>query len=930
MTGKIRRRFIRPPNNTILLLLIGIMLSMIVICDGANTRGNSGNGNNNINKKHGRIGNNEKMSEMVTLVAAAGVIGQGLDEFIPSGELLHEDHVVVNLALNKSVRLSSSASADGNYGRLAVDGDESTFVETALEKTNPYIVVDLGAESYIDEITLIGPYELGEITAFAMDQRSTAFSRNLSDLAERANWQTSATVVGNHVTLHAHTTGRYVRVQRLTPSKLAISEFIVRGVKLSLREKAYSQCLSGHDGSEVCSSRGVCARGRCNCGAFYTGFRCERVRLSVFTSCTLVFVVFGGLVMFTKRFRSRFFLRKRKSLNSLFKKRDPESSDASACEDLTIGTDKDRLLFCKSEPAAYIETRKAPSESQTTGEILKESRARSTTPSNLPRAIPTAYPAAITVGAHKLQDNETTSFKLHVLFASPLVMLTHTEVIPVAQLDVERECELLHRSLAQAGAHRRVNMEVTCATIDALQSVLTLREASVIHISSHCQPDLMALEDTNGAAHFLSVEALNNLLAASKPTLGGLHASSSRLVVLNCCHSSGVAQAFIRAGFQHVVALSEHFRVRDVTAATFTRAFYLALASAHTVGDAFRIAREAVSLCPGATAGEADAFVLLPAASTHEEVIWPKIATSPLPATPAVLFANPCQVPTPCEDFVGRSHEMWTILQMLQRYRMVHLYGRKGCGKTATLTQLANHIRIRKSESSFVDGVFYVCLDQHLANQDDEFSHELICGHIADTLVSAASSGLMRTTSGGLSSPSNSLRRSINKANREQALLKFGTDRPSSVIILDSLPATFLESQLFTEFLNILLRASPKLHVVSAGEPRVEKPTIRVVNVLCGPLNDIDSARLLIRLCHSKLVAPSVLRTEPEFSNITSTSGLDNDDDEFESTAKLLSKSSVIRSLMGHPESIHKLASQVNAKSGMGGIFSIGDIEDLM
>jgi len=783
------------------------------------------------------------------------------------------DHTISNIAVNRSVKMSSSVSADMRYSRFAVDGDESTFVETALEKFIPYLVVDLGAESYIDEITVISPFELGHLSAFVNDEMSLSFSRNESELSERSNWHTTALVYGTHVTLHTHATGRYVRIQRDTVSKLIISEIIVRGVRLNSREKALSHCLSGHNGLEVCSGRGICSGGKCDCGMLYAGGRCEGVRLSVFTTCSSFIIVAVFLFSILKRFRRKFNSRKR---SGMLKKWDSEATDAE---------DKEKLAGKDS---------------------LEETRNRSLTPSLLPQQ-------------QSRMEEVYDPYKLHMLFSSPLVMITQHEVLPVAQLDVERECELLNRSLAQAGAQKRVKMEVTCATIDALQSILTLRETSVLHVSSHCQPDLIALEDADGAAHLVNIEALSNLLMASKPSL-----KFSRLVVLNCCHSEGVAAAFLKAGFEHVVCLSESYRVRDATAATFTRAFYLALASEHTVGDAHKLAKEAVSLCPGSFPGEAAAFLLLPDSSSHDEVLWPKpvgmVSPSGTGSFANNLFPNPSSVPGPCEDFVGRAHELWTLLRMIQRYRVVNLYGEHGCGKTTAAIQLANHIRLRKSESLFKDGVYLISVEQKIKyeHQVDGFGHEVVCAHICETLMSC----LNKVPFHSALSPG-SFRRSASKPNRESAFYKFGSEKPSSLIILDGVSQSVLDSKLFQECISMILRCSSKIYVVITSVHRYEKSAVRVVNVMCGPLSDLDAARLLIRLCHPRLIAPSVMRTEVEkLSSI-----LNSVDDEFESSAIQLSKCSSVKSLKGHPETIRRLAAAVNAQASHGETFSLSDVE---
>ena len=121
------------------------------------------------------------------------------------------------------------------------------------------------------------------------------------------------------------------------------------------------------------------------------------------------------------------------------------------------------------------------------------------------------------------------------------------------------------------------------ATVDNLRSLLTRGVFSCLHFSGHGHPDSLAFEDPCGAAHFISLPLLQQLISAGDST------RAVRLVFVNCCYSGVAAQHFVDAGIPHVVC--SPLRLRDAAAAAFTRGFYMALAVGKTVAQAFAIAQ---------------------------------------------------------------------------------------------------------------------------------------------------------------------------------------------------------------------------------------------------------------------------------------------------------------------------------------------------
>lgn len=222
-------------------------------------------GNNNDNKGNKIL--------MLTSSSDTTTTGKGIVE-APE----HDEHMRVNLALNRTVRLSTSPEASKSYALQVVDGDASTGIVTAFEES-PFLVVDLGLQAYVDEISIVtGEHKLQDLMVAMVDDRNVALTKNMSEFAERANWiQSFATDFATTV-CHVHATGRFVRVHKTTPGRLRINEVEVWGVPLASRQKSVAHCLSGEDGTEICSSNGACVGNRCVCNTLTTGSHCEEMR----------------------------------------------------------------------------------------------------------------------------------------------------------------------------------------------------------------------------------------------------------------------------------------------------------------------------------------------------------------------------------------------------------------------------------------------------------------------------------------------------------------------------------------------------------------------------------------------------------------------------------------------------------------------------
>ena len=97
-------------------------------------------------------------------------------------------------------------------------------------------------------------------------------------------------------------------------------------------------------------------------------------------------------------------------------------------------------------------------------------------------------------------------------------------------------------------------------------------------------------EQKNGLAHCVDVGGLGDLVKA-----GG---TPPRLVFVAACHSEAAARCFLEAGVPCVVAVRLKEQLHDVAAIEFTKQFYVAIASGHTVRQAFEIGEQAVRVAP--------------------------------------------------------------------------------------------------------------------------------------------------------------------------------------------------------------------------------------------------------------------------------------------------------------------------------------------
>jgi hypothetical protein len=178
------------------------------------------------------------------------------------------------------------------------------------------------------------------------------------------------------------------------------------------------------------------------------------------------------------------------------------------------------------------------------------------------------------------------------LYASPLVILEQRKVVD-HMLNIEDEW----KSLESAVDGENVKVKACCGTFTSLQQACVKRGCRVLHIAAHgvkcakangSEETRLMLEDGKGGGVLLDDDSITKLLG-----LG----NAPQLVFLNACRSSNFAQAFLKAGAQHVVCASGD--VGDTSTRVFVESFYEGLAHGRSVLQAFGDAKAAfeVEMC---------------------------------------------------------------------------------------------------------------------------------------------------------------------------------------------------------------------------------------------------------------------------------------------------------------------------------------------
>eukprot|EP00516_Mucochytrium_quahogii_P005071 CAMPEP_0203756688 /NCGR_PEP_ID=MMETSP0098-20131031/9904_1 /ASSEMBLY_ACC=CAM_ASM_000208 /TAXON_ID=96639 /ORGANISM=" , Strain NY0313808BC1" /LENGTH=921 /DNA_ID=CAMNT_0050648655 /DNA_START=145 /DNA_END=2911 /DNA_ORIENTATION=+ len=573
-----------------------------------------------------------------------------------------------NVAENASCVVSSSASSQGTFCRLT-DGE---MISTASEQ-DPYILIDLENLYYVDHISFgVNVDEVSEQSKLLLwCTNSSQVDMMRHDVTGVPHsWQKMVLQNSHNFSVHVHAACSYVRLQRLSFGPLKVHNLQVFGS--SIKNPEMIGCMTGHHGDEVCNNNGDCVDSRCSCSFGFAGDKCEFFVLNelLFSVCQALalLMAFIGLTCYYTSRRAQLVTGGEKSYRLL-----GESSPAETTRGVDL-SGHDELVPCSAQP--LLRSTSAPE--------------------------------------HETEQEEKLG-GLHMLFASPLIMAVPQKggdggatFRPIQGLNIKREYNLLKNSLKQAASNRGpdVPVSVSCATVESFHTLMTLGNVRCLHMSVHCTKDFIAFEDAAGQLHTVTMPMLRGLL---RSTVTQKSFKQLRIVVLNACNSEKAGLEFVLAGVPHVVAIG--YKVRDSTAATFSRAFYLALACGRSVRDAFESAREAVYSSPSSDKEEVNAFKLLPERVDHNEVIWNNTSSAvhKTPKWPRSEFMSP--LPPVCDDFVGRQSDVWQILRhiMIDRRRLLVMHAKqKGMGQSQVATDVARFLHHRRSDALMKDGVYFL------------------------------------------------------------------------------------------------------------------------------------------------------------------------------------------------------------------------------
>ncbi|NJL61062.1 MAG: CHAT domain-containing protein [Methylacidiphilales bacterium] len=318
-------------------------------------------------------------------------------------------------------------------------------------------------------------------------------------------------------------------------------------------------------------------------------------------------------------------------------------------------------------------------------------------------------------GVKKVTEQENSfSNQILILFSVPLL---NEDLSPVENLAIQEEINAIASVLKNISHPISVEIVVKVATSQTLQDVLSNRSKPlIIHFIGHGMKEgnntALVLEDEVGMTRSFTEEELEIALSNRQQV-------PCQVALLNACHSEKLAQAFVKAGVFHVVAVNAEDKILDVAARCFSRRFYQALFNQDSVTNSFLSGRNAVKLDDklkklfnsltfeqGVNFDEAFKYELLPKGSPHNQSLIIEPATSH-----QVLYPHWSNTNIPREDknFVGRRKEIHQVIKALVESdkRCIALHGMGGIGKTALAYAIGRWLHER---DRYQDGVWFISL----------------------------------------------------------------------------------------------------------------------------------------------------------------------------------------------------------------------------
>ena len=311
------------------------------------------------------------------------------------------------------------------------------------------------------------------------------------------------------------------------------------------------------------------------------------------------------------------------------------------------------------------------------------------------------------------QPDNTYSNQILILFSAPLL---DENLSPVENLSIHKEVDAIALVLEEISQPLSLEIVVKVATTQTLQDVFSSRvKPLIIHFIGHgTREDVgtaLILEDEVGMARSMNEEELAIVLSDQQQ-------APCQLALLSACHSEKLAQAFVRAGVEHVIAINAEDKILDVAARCFCRRLYQALFNQDEIVNAFLVSRNAVkvdgklkrffnaqTLQKGVNFDEAFKFCLLPQTSHNQSLII-EPANSHQIIYPQWSNTN---IPQDDPEFVGRRQEIHQSINVFVEtdQRCLALHGMGGIGKTALAFAIGRWLHER---DRFRDGVWFIGL----------------------------------------------------------------------------------------------------------------------------------------------------------------------------------------------------------------------------
>lgn len=305
------------------------------------------------------------------------------------------------------------------------------------------------------------------------------------------------------------------------------------------------------------------------------------------------------------------------------------------------------------------------------------------------------------------------SNQILLLFSAPLL---NEDFSPVENLSIQKEINAIALVLEDISHPIAVEIVVKVATSETLQDVLSNRiKPLIIHFIGHGMRDgdstALVLEDEVGITRSFTEEELVIALSNQKQ-------APCQLALLNACYSEKLAQAFVKAGVAHVIAVNAEDKILDVAARRFSRRLYQALFNQDSVTNSFLSSRNAVkhddkliklfnseTFQQGVNFDEAFKFRLLPQ-TEHNQSLIIEPADSHQVIYPQWSNTN---IPRDDPNFVGRRQEIHQVIKVLVESdkRCIALHGMGGIGKTALAYAISRWLHER---DRYKNGVWFISL----------------------------------------------------------------------------------------------------------------------------------------------------------------------------------------------------------------------------